>query len=69
MVEDGAQLVVYGSQVGAAVRFSLVVVRAHHLVLPVHQVFGGFVAHPLASEERHYLRAYDVLFGEPGAEL
>lgn len=69
VVEDGAQLVVYGSQVGAAVRFSLVVVRAHHLVLPVHHVFGGDVAHPLGSEEWHYLRADDVLFGEPGVEL
>lgn len=69
VVEDGAQLVVYGSQVGAAVRLPLVVVRAHHPVLPVNHVFGGDVAHPLRPEERHYLRADDVLLGEPGVEL
>ena len=69
VVEDGAQLVVYGSQVGAAVRLPLVVVRPQHLVLPVHHIFGGDVAHSLGSEEWHYLRAYDVLFGEPGVEL
>ena len=69
MVEYSVQLVVYSSQVGAAVRLPLVVVRAQHPVLPVHHVFGGDVAHPLRSEEQHYLRAYDVLLGEPGVEL
>ncbi len=53
VVEDGAQLVVYGPQVGAAVRLPLVVVRPQHLVLPVHHVSGGDVAHSLGSEERH----------------
>mgnify|MGYP006068263369 FL=1 len=33
------------------------------------RLWGGDVAHPLRLEERHYLRAYDVLLGEPGVEL
>lgn len=72
VVEDGAQLVVYGSQIGAVVRLPLVVVRAHHSVLLVNHVFflgGGDVAHPLRLEEQRYLRVDDVLLGEPGVEL
>ena len=65
MVEYGGQLVVERAQVGGAVAFSLVGVRTHELVLPLHDVQARYLGHSLFAEPGKDPRLDGVLLLTP----